>query len=124
MAKPPPGLLSGVTSFLGDFDQCISLASPESAVDPFHGQYCLLRPILPLPAIKKYLGESDEDLIKETKILSYLATYNVDHYVKTNPVLKFIEHMRSLNGRTLNIAICIPDLCSPKQLEKSLNRRK
>lgn len=123
MAKPPPGLLSGVTSFLGDFDQCISVTSPESTSEPFHGQYCLLKPVLPLPTMKKYLGESDENLINETKIMDYLATYKLDNYVKTNPVLKFIERMRSINGRVLNIALCVPDLCSSKQLEISFNRR-
>ena len=123
MAKPPPGLLSGVTSFLGDFDQCLSVKSPETASEEFSGQYCLLRPILPLPDVK-HTGSSDESLIGETKLLNYLASYNLDRYVQTNPVLKFIEHMKTHKGRVMNLAICLPDLCSPKQLEKSFNRRK
>lgn len=124
MAKPPPGLLSGVTSFLGDFDQCLSVKSPETATEEFNGQYCLLRPILPLPDVRKYTGDSDENLISETKLMNHLSAYNLDRYVHTNPILKFIEHMKTHNGRVLNFAICLPDLCSPKQLEKSFNRRK
>ena len=114
MAKPPPGLLSGVTSFLGDYDQCLSVKSPENANEEFNGQYCLLRPILPLPDVRKYTGATDENLIGETKLLNYLASYNLDRYVKTNPVLKFIEHMKTRNGRVMNLAICLPDLCSPQ----------
>lgn len=122
MAKPPAGLLSGVTSFLGDFDQCLSITSPESAPEEFNGQYCVLRPILPVPEIRRYLGQSDEELMQETKIISFLANYQVDQYVHTNPVLKFIEHIKSIKGRVLNFGLCVPDLCAPKQLEKSFNR--
>lgn len=124
MAKPPPGLLSGVTSFLGDFDQCLSVKSPETANEEFTGQYCLLRPILPLPDIHKYSSDKDEHLIGETKMLNYLASYNLDNYVQTNPVLKFIEHMKTRNGRVMNLALCLPSLCSPASLEKSFNRSK
>lgn len=124
MAKPPPGLLSGVTSFLGDFDQCLSVSSPDTASEEFKGQYCLLRPILPLPEIKRYSGAADEGLIRETKLLNYLAAYQLDGYVETNPVLKFIEHMKTIDGRVLNFGLCIPNLCSPGQLEKSFNKRK
>ena len=123
MEKPPPGLLSGVTSFLGDFDQCLSVKSPETANEEFGGQYCLLRPILPLPDIR-YTGDNDENLISETKLLNYLTAYNLDRYVETNPVLKFLEYMKAHKGRVMNLAICLPDLCSPKQLEKSFNKCK
>lgn len=116
--------MSGVTSFLGDFEQCISVRSPETASEEFSGQYCLLRPLLPMPDVRRYTGDTDENLIGETKILNYLAAYSLDGYVQTNPVLKFLEHLKTHNGRVFNLAICLPDLCSPKQLEKSFNKCK
>lgn len=116
--------MSGVGSFLGDFDQCLSARSPETASEEFGGQYCLLRPILPLPSLRRYSGQADEELVGETKLMTYLANYQLDKYVQTNPVLKFIEHMKSINGRVLNLGVCLPDLCSPKQLEKSFNKRR
>lgn len=125
MAKPSASILSGVTSFLGDFDQCLSLKSSEESSEEFKGQYCLLRPILPLPSLpRQYYGPSDESLLVETKWLDYLVNYNLHRYFSINPTLKVIEHLRLVGGRLFNVGICVPDTCPPDQLERSLNKRK
>ena len=37
MFKPPDGLMTGKTTFLGDYDECLDV----QADDEFKGQYCL-----------------------------------------------------------------------------------
>ena len=46
---PSPGLLEGLTSDFGDFDECLDSRTPEHMRKQFEGKYCLLNIKLPIP---------------------------------------------------------------------------
>lgn len=122
MAKPPSGILSGISSLFGDFEQCLAVKSPETATEDFAGQYCLLQPIIPLPDVRHMSFKKHDNQIGESKILHYLSALNLDRYARINAVYKYIEFMKLNQGRLLDIAICLPNTCSPKQVESSINK--
>lgn len=77
------GYRQGKFVSLGQFDQCIESSSelPEENVnnEPIRGQYCLIKPVIPLPS--EYSGNHGEPVAQ-----SNIATVNRflnDEYIET-----------------------------------------
>ncbi|KAH9506647.1 hypothetical protein DERF_011370 [Dermatophagoides farinae] len=122
--KIPSGIMNGVSSFLGSFDECISIENPSSLSESYTGQYCAVKPLLPLPATEvayNYDQQQSSDQQIE-RLMRFYTAYNVQHYFQTNPVLKFVELMKSNKGRVTNFGICLPSTCNARQLEIALNK--
>lgn len=116
--------MNGVSSFLGSFDECISIENPSSLSESYTGQYCAVKPLLPLPATEvayNYDQQQSSDQQIE-RLMRFYTAYNVQHYFQTNPVLKFVELMKSNKGRVTNFGICLPSTCNARQLEIALNK--
>lgn len=115
--------MSGIGSYLGNFDQCISIQNPASSSENYKGQYCLVKPILPLPEKIIVEEQSEHLLANQTERIFRLASrYNAEKYFKLNPITKFIEIIKSNRGRMTNFAICLPDACQSAKLEIALNK--
>ncbi|OTF81923.1 hypothetical protein BLA29_004489, partial [Euroglyphus maynei] len=109
--KIPSGLMSGVSSFLGSFDQCLSIESPSSLAESYTGQYCTVKPLLPLPTTDRayHYDQSHRSPDPQVeRLMRFYAAYNVQHYFQRNPALKFVELMKSKKGRVTNFGLCLP----------------
>ena len=121
--KIPSGLMNGVSSFLGSFDECLSIESPSTLSESYTGQYCTVKPLLPLPATEM-VNHYDRSDPQVERLLRFYAAYNVQHYFQMNPALKFVELMKSKKGRVTNFGLCLPSTCDGRQLEIALNKCK
>ncbi|KAH9423552.1 hypothetical protein DERP_003833 [Dermatophagoides pteronyssinus] len=119
--KIPSGLMNGVSSFLGSFDECLSIESPSTLSESYTGQYCTVKPLLPLPATEM-VNHYDRSDPQVERLLRFYAAYNVQHYFQMNPALKFVELMKSKKGRVTNFGLCLPSTCDGRQLEIALNK--
>ena len=118
----PSGLLSGVLTSYGEYDQCLAIKSPDSDHSndsAIYGKYCLVRPYLPFPDFKEleniqelqFLGDEMNNLMKDNlkeklNVIKLLITYN----------------MLSKRLYLFNLGICIPSKCSASDLQNALNK--
>ena len=123
MGKLPSGLMSGVVSSFGDYDQCLAIESPETNVteNTIYGKYCLVRPYIPYPAFKEleelgeigFLNKETNELIKSKSeenlnLIKLLITYNI--------IAKKLY--------LFHLGFCIPSQCSANDLKNVLNKSK
>lgn len=104
---------------LGEFDQCLETIneSPDENVnnEPIRGQYCLIKPIIPVPAEFRY--KQGEPVVQ-----SNIATVNRflnDEYIET-----YLGLYKFLKNTILRIGICLPDKCDPIEVENAANKSK
>lgn len=122
--KLPSGMMAGIGSYLGDFDQCLAIRNPSS--NRYEGQYCIIKPLLPLPERNDpiMMDRDNFSVEQNEKIIKFYSRYNIDRYLRKNPIMKFVEIMRSFKGRLTNFAICLPDSCRAEQMEIAFNKCK
>jgi hypothetical protein len=119
MGSLPNGILEGVYSDFGNYDECLDTSSPESSEESLiEGQYCILKAILPFPKVNTY-GKAvfDNEIIKSVK-----------NFLKDMEILVSIGKMTTvlnfLNGTLYRLGLCIPSTCSAKEVENSINQSK
>jgi hypothetical protein len=117
MGSIPNGILEGVYSDFGNYDECLDTSSPESSEESLiEGQYCILKAILPFPKVNSYGKEVfDNEIVKSAKIflkdLGKHATIEI-----------IITGLNLLNGTFYRLGLCIPSTCSAKEVENSINQ--
>jgi len=117
----PSGILDGVYSNFGDFDECLEISSPIKSKEPtIEGKYCLMKIIVPFP--KSYSYEGEEKKNRLTEIMKIVLKNN--ELKKLLTIGKMINGMNIMNGSTFHLGICIPSNCNPKEVENSINQSK
>ena len=108
---PSPGLLEGLSSDFGDFDECLDSRTPEHMRKQFEGKYCLLNIKLPYP-------EHDPKNYRplNNKLFEY---YQMD---KFDSVRALSEILHNRNGTIFNLGICMPSVCTPDEITAVLNK--
>lgn len=97
---------------LGEFDQCLEIESdPDEDRNPIYGQYCLLKPVVPLPKMIKQ-GEPIATA-RMPQVHKFLNDEYIDTYLG---LYKFIK--RSF----LRVGLCIPHKCDRENLEEAINQ--
>ena len=109
------GFQEGKFVSFGEFDQCLDIESEKNERNEFiYGQYCLLKPIIPVPSeIKFKKGEK----FVQTKIASVNRVLN-DDYIRT-----YLELYHYIKRTILRLGICLPNKCSAKSVENAINKR-
>jgi hypothetical protein len=117
MGSIPNGILEGVFSDFGNYDECLDTSSPESSEESLiEGQYCILKVILPFPKVNSY-GKAvfDNEIVKSVK-----------NFLKDLEMLVAIGKMTTVlnyfNGIIYRLGLCIPSTCSAKEVENSINQ--
>src|SRR5699024_8453092 len=80
---------------------------------PIRGQYCLIKPIIPVPdKFKRKEGEvmANSSIEQVNKLLN-------DEYIET-----YIELFKLLKNTILRFGVCIPDKCNPVDVENAINK--
>ncbi|XP_054163730.1 uncharacterized protein LOC128961509 [Oppia nitens] len=107
MGGIPSGILEGVLSSIGEYNECLDIKSPANSQIAITGQYCLAKPIIPHP--KRHTYKSGEPFNN----LFSLPDQFVD---------EVIDALYLVNGSLINIGICIPSTCKPSDVENAINQ--
>ena len=99
MTTFPAGILSGTTTELGDFDQCLSVDGSFKE-EKFVGKYCLATVNLPRPHLYEPI-EVNSTLLK----LDWTS--------------KYIEQWYHLDNKyPMATGICFPSICKPNEIKE------
>lgn len=109
----PKGVLEGVFSSFGEYDECLDIESPPGVTPPIRGQYCMVKPIIPLPP----LGSSKPGEIRENFTVSWLQLFNNNQYQDF-----IIEAFQFYNFTIVQLGLCIPSNCRPHDIENAINK--
>lgn len=109
MGGIPSGILEGVFSSIGEYNQCLDIRSPVGQRIDISGQYCLAKPIIPHP--KRHTFNRGESLNN----LFLIPEQYID---------ELIDLLNLFNGSLINIGICIPSTCNPLDIETTVNESK
>jgi hypothetical protein len=117
MGSLPNGILEGVNSDFGNYDECLDTSSPESSEESLiEGQYCILKAILPFPKVNSYAKE-----VFDYEIVKSVLLKNLEKHIA---IEKMITGLNFLNGTLYRLGLCIPSTCSAKEVENSMNQSK
>ncbi len=101
MKLSPPGILSGTTTELGDFDQCLAVRGQFEG-DHFVGKYCLATVHLP-----------------KRRLFSPMNLGNLTQLSGLKPawIGKILEQWHNNdNWYALTTALCFPSICQPEEI--------
>ena len=117
---PPPGFMEGIQSSFGEFDECLDIKSPKTGDKEIVGQYCLLNAKLPFPSTNSYV---EGEPVPQNKDLrgKLMDSYGL---TKLSAIKSMIETLNLSNGTIYKLGICIPSVCSPHEIEDTLNKSK
>ena len=125
----PSGLMSGRISSFGEFDQCIKIkSSPIEEYFSFdsryiYGRYCQVQLRIKVPDEKNYKPEW-EDILKKNPISAELFHLLEKFKLDINLVKTMIQAISYFKGNFGNYGICIPNSCSPDEIESLFNNCK
>ncbi|GIX93688.1 NRF domain-containing protein [Caerostris darwini] len=115
MAKPPFGLIRGTFGLMGDYDECLQVASnkkgdpPSSHEDEFyHGQYCTVEAMFP-PKLLKAMQDYGNGLV------NYTEFGKLGNIIKELPAANFAGDYFKFH-----IGICLPSTCTANDLKEML----
>ena len=117
---PPSGFAEGVLSDFGEYDECLSVVSPETTdkQPPIKGRYCLMKLILPYP--QKEDMESDESLNEEIKLDPKYRAEEIDLQKLTLKTI--VETLNIVSGTIYRMGVCMPSTCTPTEFEDIINK--
>ena len=123
LGKIPSGLTAGVSSFFGEYDQCLSIESNplESDSNSFYGKYCLVTPKITIPSFE----ELDNNIAFHIKFLNKNTNQFMNELVKKrrNTIKIVLANNFHISKFTLfRFGICIPSNCEPKSIERAMNK--
>ncbi|KAI1283735.1 Nose resistant to fluoxetine protein 6 [Halotydeus destructor] len=103
----PEGLAEAVGAHFGQYDQCLSIQTPNTVdrKSAFKGQYCLFEVVFPLPA---HATKPKRLPLNETMSGTWFGSSWAENY-------SFLYYS-SLTG-----AICFPSTCSGQEMEQLIN---
>ena len=129
----PSGLLEGVMSMFGVYEECINIESPMVKWNDIRGKYCLAKIRLPFlsplfPTLndefsQNYQLRSIDDLFTYNGRKSLYARINRD-FDYSNNKFKLLQMLNMFNGSNLRIGLCFPSTCSSFELERAINKCK
>ncbi|XP_027204153.2 nose resistant to fluoxetine protein 6-like [Dermatophagoides pteronyssinus] len=127
----PSGLLEGVMSMFGVYEECINIESPMVKWNDIRGKYCLAKIRLPFlsplfPTLndefsQNYQLRSIDDLFTYNGRKSLYARINRD-FDYSNNKFKLLQMLNMFNGSNLRIGLCFPSTCSSFELERAINK--
>jgi len=129
MPPPPSGILAVSSLPLGEFDECLSIESPEEPGKPrIVGQYCRWGPAFPLPPRGSYkIGEPIDpyvmDMMKNStdkRIINLRKYINGLDQEKVDQLFYELEYSQSYDFKTGGS--CLPTTCKPKDVEYAINK--
>lgn len=106
MGGIPSGVLEGVLSSIGQYNECLEIASPVDSPLPIKGQYCLAKPIIPFP---------ERGLRRDEPIDNIFSI--PDQYID-----EAIDLLYLLNGSLINVGLCLPSTCSASDVQVVVNQ--
>ena len=101
MKLSPPGILSGTTTELGDFDQCLAVRGDFEG-DHFVGKYCLATVHLPRVELFSPSGLNGSALKHEWMAERIEKWYQNDNYYAAAT------------------AVCFPSICQPEEVKEMM----
>lgn len=107
MGGLPSGLLEGVFSSIGEYNECLDIMSPSDSQIAIKGQYCLAKPIIPHP---------ERNSFKRGDPINNIFSIP-EQYID-----EAIDLLYLLNGSLINIGVCIPSTCSPIDVQNAINQ--
>ena len=113
---PPPGLLEGIQSSFGEFNECLDIRSPPTEDKRIDGKYCLLNVKLPYPSMQSY---ADGEPTPQSQSPSLMEYYGLK---KLSTTKSMIETLNLSNGTIYRLGICVPSVCTPEEIEDTLNK--
>ena len=119
---PPSGFAEGVLSDFGEYDECLSVISPDTndKQPKIKGQYCLMKLILPYP--QKDDIKSNENLNEEIKLDPKFKAQQIDLQKLTLKTL--VETLNIVSGTIYRMGVCMPNTCTPQDFEDIVNKCK
>lgn len=110
----PPGLMEGVFSSFGQYNECLDVVNTQGL--KFRGQYCLAKFPLPFlhPVIKR--GDQNASEISEFKI-NFQKKLHLD-----NNLMKLVQAINYFKTSYYRFGVCIPSVCNPKEINRALNK--
>ena len=113
---PPSGFAEGVFSDFGEYEECLSIESPDIKRFPtVKGKYCLARLILPFPVSN---GEGVPNLTEVSSIIDMMGMSELNQIT----IDDLVNLLNVFNGITFNLGICIPSICDPEEVQDMLNK--
>jgi len=102
MGSLPNGILEGVYSDFGNYDECLDTSSPESSEESLiEGQYCILKAILPFPKVNSYRKEVfDYEIVKSAK--NFLKDFEKHATIRKNDNRSQFSQWNSLSFSPLH----------------------
>jgi hypothetical protein len=119
--KIPSGLIEGVSSMFGEYDQCLDIESnpTENYSQIIRGKYCLATPDIKFPSFEE---------LKRNFSIKFL-TNKTNHLLneilrqKINTIKLLMANNNYLSKFTLfRFGLCIPSNCEAKHIERAINR--
>nr|XP_027194180.1 nose resistant to fluoxetine protein 6-like [Dermatophagoides pteronyssinus] len=106
------GFQQGMFVSLGEFDQCLEIESdPTENPNIIYGQYCLLKPVVPLPE-----NFNQDEPIAETRMPRVRKFLN-DEYIDT-----YMGLYKFMQRTFLRVGLCLPHKCERQSVENAINR--
>lgn len=131
----PTGLVEGVLSSFGLYEECLAIESPEAKWNGVRGKYCIAKVKLPFMepvfpgAVDVAMEEAphkEVDLSQLTEYAKRRALFNhlgVD-FEPINNKLKLLQMINHLNGSYYRIGACLPAPCTSEEVERAINKCK
>ena len=119
---PPSGFAEGVLSDFGEYDECLSVKSPETEHKDtvISGRYCLMKIILPYPNKEDMMN--DQILNEEIKIDPKFKANEID--LQRLTLKTIVETLNIVSGTIYRMGVCMPSTCAPEEIEDIVNKSK
>lgn len=109
------GFAEGKFVSLGEFDQCLAVQSdPKVTVSGkrINGQYCLIKPVLPIP----------EKIPVNRNAVANSTVESVNVFLNDEYLEMYLELYKDAMRKTpLRYGVCLPAQCKPEDVEKAIN---
>lgn len=119
--KIPSGVTEGVSSFFGDYDQCLNIQSTHSDSNShlFQGKYCLASPQLAFPSFEVlHSNITIKFLNNKTNLLLNKVVKR-----KMNTIKLFMANNFYITKFTFfRYGFCIPSNCEAKHIQNAINK--
>ncbi|KAL3188281.1 hypothetical protein MRX96_003607 [Rhipicephalus microplus] len=106
--KLAPGLLDGSLTDFGDFEECLSVAVPDTSSEDgallFRGQYCMVKSRPPLPPKPRFVNK-------------HFAAVNLTLFPENSVMRQFAKDAGTFFTTTARTGLCMPSVCSKEDVE-------
>lgn len=118
----PSGLLDGLFTSVGEYEECLHIVSPDYKLNGIQGQYCLAK--VALPFLNPSYDSSAYDHSAETTLKrSFIEHLNLN-YDELNNKLKMLQLTNMFNESYFRVGICFPSTCTAVELARVVNKCK